>query len=53
MISYYVSRGETEKVMRTCDRLCNLENLIYLDSCAIQNSSKKLGYLVLSSELMA
>ena len=29
MNSRYVSRGETEQVMRTCDRVCNLENPIY------------------------
>ena len=51
MNSHYVSIGGTEKVMRTCDRVHNSENPIYLDSCALQNSSKKLGYLVFSSEL--
>ena len=52
MNSHYVSIGETENVMRTCDLVRNSENPIYLDSCALQNSSKKLGYLVFSSELI-
>ena len=41
MNSHYVSRRETEKVTRTCDRVRNLENPIYLDLYALQNSSKK------------